>query len=188
MSPNPPLFALEDQLALYKEYHLNPINIKIHLVCIPQILFSAFVIASYVSFSDSSKYCNLGWTAIGVYELYYLILDLEAGLIAAPFMFGIGIFSNYLHEAYPAETAFIIKFALFIHFFSWAAQFYGHFHFEGNAPAVFDNFVQPLILAPYFVIFEWMFIFGHRLDLKKAIFRKAKVLLDERTKQGAKKN
>lgn len=151
---------------------MNPTNIKIHMVCIPQILFSALIMVSYVSFSDLSPYCNLCWTGIAIYEIYYLILDLEAGLIALPFLLGIGLLSNYIHAHFQDCTSTILVGALIVHLANWAAQFYGHFHFEGNAPAVFDNLVQPLVLAPYFVIFEWMFIFKHRLPLKKKILRK----------------
>jgi len=163
------LFAFPSLLTLVE---VNPTNIKIHMVCIPQILFSALIMVSYVSFSDLSPYCNLCWTGIAIYEIYYLILDLEAGLIALPFLLGIGLLSNYIHTHFQDGTSAILVGALIVHLANWAAQFYGHFHFEGNAPAVFDNLVQPLVLAPYFVIFEWMFIFKHRLPLKKKILRK----------------
>ncbi len=163
------LFAFPSLLTLVE---VNPTNIKIHMVCIPQILFSALIMVSYISFSDLSPYCNLCWTGIAIYEIYYLILDLEAGLIALPFLLGIGLLSNYIHTHFQDGTSAILVGALIVHLANWAAQFYGHFHFEGNAPAVFDNLVQPLVLAPYFVIFEWMFIFKHRLPLKKKILRK----------------
>lgn len=163
------LFAFFSLLTLLE---VNPTNIKIHMVCIPQILFSALIMVSYVSFSDLSPYCNLCWTGIAIYEIYYLILDLEAGLIALPFLLGMGLLSNYIHAHFQDCTSTILVGAIIVHLANWAAQFYGHFHFEGNAPAVFDNLVQPLVLAPYFVIFEWMFIFKHRLPLKKKILRK----------------
>lgn len=165
-------FLLFAFLSLLTLLEVNPTNIKIHMVCIPQILFSALIMVSYVSFSDLSPYCNLCWTGIAIYEIYYLILDLEAGLIALPFLLGMGLLSNYIHAHFQDCTSTILVGAIIVHLANWAAQFYGHFHFEGNAPAVFDNLVQPLVLAPYFVIFEWMFIFKHRLPLKKKILRK----------------
>lgn len=150
---------------------MNPTNVKIHMLCIPQILFSGLIAASYIPFWHKSPYCNAGWAGIVIYQLYYLILDLEAGLIALPFLFGVGFLSNYIHENFRDQASTIIVGTLIVHFVNWAAQFYGHFHYEGNAPAVFDNLVQPLVLAPYFVIFEWMFIFKHRLPLKKKILK-----------------
>ncbi|VEU19719.1 DEKNAAC100137 [Brettanomyces naardenensis] len=144
---------------------------------------SALVMASYVVFSDSSPYCTLCWAGIIGYGLYYMALDLEAGLIAAPFLLAVGYLTNYLHADYPDQAALVLKAALAQHILSWACQFYGHFHYEGNAPAVFDNLVQPLVLAPYFVIFEIMFIFGHRKPLEKKILRQAKIVLDEHNKE-----
>lgn len=117
-----------------------------------------------------------------------MLLDVEAGLIAAPFTIGVGLLSNYLRENFPTDASTIITIAAVIHFSCWAAQFYGHFHFEHNAPAVFDNLVQPLVLAPYFVVFEWMFIFKHRLPLQKKILRRAKLMKDARLKAKNAKN
>ena len=43
---------------------------------------------------------------------------------------------------------------------SWIAQFVGHGKFEGRKPALLDNLVQALFLAPLFVWFEVLFKMG----------------------------
>jgi len=56
--------------------------------------------------------------------------------------------------------------AIGIHVVSWIAQFIGHGAFEGRAPALLDNLVQALFLAPLFVWFEVLFHLGYRPELK----------------------
>lgn len=48
-------------------------------------------------------------------------------------------------------------------------QFIGHGAFEKRAPALLDNLVQALLLAPFFVFMELLFIFGYRPELQKRI-------------------
>lgn len=45
----------------------------------------------------------------------------------------------------------------------------GHGAFEGRAPALLDNLVQALFLAPFFVWLEVLFAFGYRPELKARI-------------------
>lgn len=57
------------------------------------------------------------------------------------------------------------KLGLFI--LGWIAQFIGHFKYEGEKPAIFDNLFQSLILAPYFILFEILFKLGFYKELLK---------------------
>lgn len=59
------------------------------------------------------------------------------------------------------------KFGLFI--LGWICQFIGHFKYEGNKPAIFDNLFQSLILAPYFILFELLFKLGFYKELLKQL-------------------
>ena len=45
----------------------------------------------------------------------------------------------------------------------------GHGKFEGRAPALLDNIVQAIFLAPFFVWMEVLFKFGYRVELKKRL-------------------
>ncbi len=53
--------------------------------------------------------------------------------------------------------------------FAWIAQFVGHGAFEGRAPALLDNLLQSLVLAPFFVFMELLFMFGYRPELQKRV-------------------
>lgn len=59
------------------------------------------------------------------------------------------------------------KFGLFI--LGWICQFIGHFKYEGEKPAVFDNLFQSLVLAPYFILFEILFKLGFYKELLRQL-------------------
>ena len=63
----------------------------------------------------------------------------------------------------------INKAAIAIQIVSWIAQFVGHGVYEGRAPALLDNLVQALVLAPFFVFMEALFHFGYRPELQKRV-------------------
>lgn len=59
--------------------------------------------------------------------------------------------------------------ALGVHVVSWIAQFIGHGAFEGRAPALMDNLVQAIFLAPMFVWLEMLFKLGYRRELQARV-------------------
>jgi uncharacterized membrane protein YGL010W len=52
---------------------------------------------------------------------------------------------------------------------SWIAQFVGHGRFEGRKPALVDNLVQALFLAPMFVWYEVLFKLGFYKKLQAEV-------------------
>lgn len=76
------------------------------------------------------------------------------------------IYNNHLITAYPG-TANKVAGGLFV--VSWIAQFVGHGKFEGRAPALLDNLVQALVLAPFFVWMEVLFKLGYRPELRERV-------------------
>lgn len=81
----------------------------------------------------------------------------------APLIVGGTAYANHLTVTYGA-TANTWAGAAFV--VSWIAQFIGHGFFEGRAPALLDNLVQALLLAPFFIWFEILFRLGYRPELK----------------------
>ena len=75
---------------------------------------------------------------------------------------------------------------------SWIAQFIGHGVYEGRAPALLDNLMQALVLAPFFVFMEALFKFGYRPELQKrvndAVEKEVKKFKDEKNTNGTTKN
>jgi uncharacterized membrane protein YGL010W len=65
--------------------------------------------------------------------------------------------------------------AVAVHIVSWIAQFVGHGKYEGRKPALLDNLVQALFLAPLFVWYEVLF----KLGLYKGLQREVEVGIEE---------
>jgi len=89
-----------------------------------------------------------------------------AGALFAPILIGATAYSNHLTSTYGATAN---KWALAVNSVCWIAQFIGHGKFEGRAPALLDNLVQAIFLAPFFVWFEILFALGYRPELKRRI-------------------
>lgn len=90
-------------------------------------------------------------------------------LLYVPFLSGL-LYAANAFSAYP-NAGYI---ALVIHVFSWIMQFYGHGKHEKRSPALLDNLVQALVLAPLFVWLELLFLLGYRPELHKKIDADAK--------------
>ena len=86
-----------------------------------------------------------------------------AGALLAPLLLGATAYANHLTSTYGATANY---WALGVHIASWLAQFIGHGVYEGRKPALLDNLVQAVFLAPFFVWMEVLFFFGYRPELK----------------------
>lgn len=89
-----------------------------------------------------------------------------AGGLLAPLLLAGTAYSDYLTTTYGVTANY---WAASIFFLSWVAQFIGHGVFEGRAPALLDNLVQAVILAPFFVWMEVLFSIGYRPELKSRV-------------------
>lgn len=96
---------------------------------------------------------------------------------------------NALRVADPETTN---KAAIVVHVASWLLQFVGHGAFEGRAPALLDNLVQAIFLAPLFVWLEVLFKLGYRPELQarveKAVAKEIAKFRAEKESRGAKKS
>jgi 2-hydroxy fatty acid dioxygenase len=95
-----------------------------------------------------------------------VLLEPVAGAMISPFILASAAIGNYLVPRYGMDANYA---ALGIHVVSWIAQFIGHGKFEGRAPALLDNLVQALFLAPLFVWLEYLFRLGYRPELKSRL-------------------
>ena len=111
---------------------------------------------------------NLGTIATLVYATLYILMEPVAGGLLAPLLLAGTAYSEHLTNTYGV-TANYWAGGIFIS--SWCAQFIGHGVFEGRAPALLDNLVQALVLAPFFVWMEILFSIGYRPELKSRIDR-----------------
>lgn len=172
------LLDLEGHLAFYRSYHFNHTNVTIHLFCIPIILLSTIAFLSPVEIlGQVHPFINLGTILAWGYGIFYVILDWPLGiptmaiLCSSAYAFKIA-YLNLDDNSIVTKDQFV-NYAIALHIFSWLAQFYGHGVHEKRAPALLDNLLQALVLAPFFVSFEIVFFLGFRQDLKKAMDNRA---------------
>ncbi|OMO93240.1 hypothetical protein CCACVL1_06566 [Corchorus capsularis] len=146
------IFDLEKNFAFYGAYHSNPINIAIHMLFVWPIFFTAILLLDYtpslfnlpqIDFSLFGSHValvfNFGFLVTLIYAVFYVCLDVKAGTLAA----------------------LLCWIVLVVQIVCWTGQFIGHGVFEGRAPALLDNLVQALIMAPFFVLFEALQFFGY---------------------------
>lgn len=114
---------------------------------------------------------NLGTMLALAYSVLYILMEPVAGGLFAPLIMAGTAYANYLTATYGATANW---YAFGVHIFAWVAQFIGHGIFEGRAPALLDNLVQALFLAPFFVWLEVLFAFGYRPELKARLEKAVK--------------
>ncbi|PPR02479.1 hypothetical protein CVT24_002028 [Panaeolus cyanescens] len=170
------IFNVDKQLVFYGAYHSNKINVLIHVICVPLIVWSfqalvaplgqvPFLPAYHHVFSEwlvfDTNYASL---MTAVYLAYYLLLEPTAALLYAPQM----VLTSLTATAFAQRPDYLTT-AIAIHAFSWIAQFIGHGFAEGRAPALLDNLLGAVVLAPFFVHLEILFTLGYRPDMHKRI-------------------
>ncbi|PMD26657.1 DUF962-domain-containing protein [Hyaloscypha hepaticicola] len=184
---------LEKQLRFYGAYHHNPVNIGIHMTCVPLILAFALLLATNSPtviplpewLTIPNLPLNLGTIGAILYSGFYILLEPVAGSILLPIIIGWTAYANHLTTVMPST---INKIAIGVQVVAWIAQFIGHGVYEGRAPALLDNLVQAFVLAPFFVFMEALFHFGYRPELQKrvndAVEEEIKKIKAEKAKQG----
>ncbi|KAJ5899950.1 hypothetical protein N7495_004694 [Penicillium taxi] len=171
---------LEKQLLFYGVYHNNPVNVAIHITFVPILLFTGILLAcntpTFFSVPSPISYeylpANLGTIAAFVYASFYILLEPVAGGLVAPLVIGAATAGNYLLGTYGTIVNY---YAVGVHVVSWLVQFIGHGIFEGRAPALLDNLVQALLLAPLFVWMEILFFFGYRAELRQRFHQNVEI-------------
>ncbi|KAK4540782.1 hypothetical protein LTR36_008859 [Oleoguttula mirabilis] len=179
---------LEKQLLFYGAYHHDPVNVGIHIICVPILLLTGFLFGTNTPALPLPPWlsipylpANVGTIACLVYSTLYILMEPVAGGMLAPLLLGGTAYANHLTSSYGMKANYI---AIGVHVVSWLAQFVGHGIFEGRAPALLDNLVQAIFLAPFFVWMEVLFAFGYRPELKS---RLDKAVEGELTKHRAEK-
>ncbi|KAK2780847.1 hypothetical protein FQN52_008305 [Onygenales sp. PD_12] len=171
---------LEKQFTFYGAYHHNPVNIAIHITCVPIIMLCMFQLATLTgpllplppSLTLPSLPPNLGTLAATLYALLYILMEPVAGTLLSPFLLGGAMLANHLTTTYGRTAT---HYGLAIQVAAWILQFVGHGKFEGRAPALLDNLVQAFFLAPFFVWLEVLFGLGYRPQLKRRIDERVQV-------------
>ncbi|CAK4034608.1 endoplasmic reticulum membrane [Lecanosticta acicola] len=164
---------LEKQLQFYGQYHHDPVNVGIHITFVPILLLTGFLFGTNSPSLPVPEWLaipylppNLGTIACITYSSLYILMEPVAGAMLAPLLLGGTAYANHLTSTYGMKANYI---AIGVHVVSWLVQFLGHGVFEGRAPALLDNLVQAIFLAPFFVWLEVLFFFGYRPELKSRL-------------------
>ncbi|KAI0650115.1 DUF962-domain-containing protein [Trametes meyenii] len=175
------LFDVRRQLTFYGAYHDHPFNVLIHMIFVPSILWTALILCTRLPYPDFlpqfhiafNEYLafDLNWSGLWVVVvgLYYYALEPTAAFLYTPEWLLIG-FSALAYSTRPEA----MKVAGAIHVASWLAQFSGHFFAEGRSPALLDNLLGALVLAPFFVHLEILFKLGYKPVLRESIHQSVK--------------
>lgn len=94
------------------------------------------------------------------------MMEPVAGSLLCAICIGTAAANNYLYSVDP-KTSTLVAGAIFLA--AWILQFIGHGKFERRAPALLDNLMQALLLAPLFVWLEMLFFFGYRRELQARV-------------------
>ncbi|MDF3821083.1 DUF962 domain-containing protein [Leptospira sp. 96542] len=156
------------EMAFYSAYHQEKRNVWVHVLGVPTITFTLFIVLSRFSLFTIEGFPITASLVFVVGVLaYYFSLDLLFASIATVIFGALFVCAEWITVQLPASTAWTIFGVGQV--IGWGSQFYGHFIFEKSRPALFDNLFQALVSAPLFVVADVVFEMGYRLDLKKAV-------------------
>ena len=115
--------------------------------------------------------------------MYYYVLDIPSALLITPLWAGYYALAWVGAEVLQGRSGPLL--AVFV--LSWLLQFYGHGVHEGRAPALLDNLLGAVVLAPLFVFIEVLFCFGYRPELQRWLKKETgRLILAFRSQHAAK--
>jgi len=170
------VFDVHHQLAFYGAYHSNRVNVLIHIICVPLLFWTFQVLASAIpmpSFLPTYHYVlneylafdlNLSTIHSAIYIMYYFSLEPLAALLYTPQLLLMLLSATAFSYRQDAMAR-----AGVLHGISWVAQFLGHGLAEKRAPALLDNLLGAVVLAPFFAHLEILFELGYKPEFRKRI-------------------
>lgn len=127
---------LQRHYSFYAQYHSHPVNQWIHIICVPVIYLTALTMLQIAFDSYASEAAKLTFAQYGIHACFAVV---AAYCVYYYFIAGFGVGTTMLVllaslyigalKLLSLENALFVATA--IHIASWAAQFVGHFAFEG---------------------------------------------------------
>lgn len=141
--------SLDKLISDYESYHQNPLNIKIHVICVPLIILSLIGMLNAIPIAWGP--IRIGHVVCALYFSYYIFYARPYALACfAMFVVLIAVDSQLAKLSTPLYLG--IQISLFV--VSWLLQFWGH-KTEGNQPAFIANKesgLHSMFMAPILVI------------------------------------
>ena len=134
-------------LSEYGESHQNPMNKRVHFICVPLIFFSIvgllYNIKLTYAFEIEITLAHLMLVGVAIYYFF----------LSVPIAIGMILYSAFcLMLCYIIEEStkhlFIVSILLFV--LAWIAQFYGH-NIEGKKPSFLKD-MQFLLIGPAWIM------------------------------------
>ena len=137
--------SIDNWLEAYGESHQNPINKKIHWICVPLIMLSLLGLLWNIQIPlfNGLEWVNFSTLLIIFASIYYFKLSIPMGigmLLSSFIMIYIIIYIN----------AFGIMPYVIIFIIAWIGQFIGH-KIEGKKPSFFED-LQFLLIGPLWLL------------------------------------
>ena len=152
---------LMDMLTGYAAAHQNPVNIFVHMIGIPTIMFGVLIPLSWLQVEVSGITVSLAHVLVLGFFLFYLTLDKVFAAAFVVFALLIAQFSTWVGEQ-PIGVSGTIAAAAF--FGGYVLQFIGH-AVEKSMPVLVKHPIQANLAAPFFTVVEMFKILRLRDDL-----------------------
>ena len=136
--------SVQSWLDAYGDSHQNPINKKIHWICVPLIMLSLLGLLWPISL-ESYGYVNATTVLIFFVSIYYFRLSISMGIGMLFISFAMLFIINYINQYELGLIPYLTIFSI-----SWAGQFIGH-KIEGKKPSFFED-LQFLLIGPLWLL------------------------------------
>jgi uncharacterized membrane protein YGL010W len=138
-----PRREIDRWLGNYSEDHRNAVNIAIHWICVPLILWTAIALLWLLPVPALLGRPGF-WAGLGMFAALVFYLRLSRVLCAAMFVVfvGYGLVTEALYRTIAPGALFWIAVAIFVA--AWVAQFVGHM-IEGRRPSFLTDLAYLMI-------------------------------------------
>lgn len=143
---------IDELLAEYSESHQNPVNKKVHYICVPLIFWSIVGLLYLIPVPLGPEWMNGALIALALVTTYYVRLSVPLSVVM--FVFAILCFFSW---QYLDQWGYSVwKIALIVFVLAWIGQFWGH-KVEGKKPSFLKD-LQFLLIGPAWIaaqLFGW---------------------------------
>lgn len=137
--------SIHTWLAEYSDSHRNPVNKRLHWLCVPPIVLAVFAFLRALPVGDAV--INACTVAMALTVVYYALLSWRLTLGMVPVLAVVFVVVETSHAA--LGSAFVpVMAAVFV--LAWIGQFVGH-RVEGKKPSFFKD-VQFLMIGPLWLL------------------------------------
>lgn len=132
-------------MAEYAECHRHPVNLLIHKLAIPLIVFHVVAMLDWVSLGgwtlSTGLEVTLAWPALALVGVWYVWG--APGL--APYVIAHFLLCLVIAQISPVWVVIAVAVG------AWVLQLLGHAVWEGRSPALLRNIIQ-LLIGPLFIV------------------------------------